>query len=64
MTKGKMKLWLEIAINIINNVLGALYQEKRIEKARELQEILRQLIIFEEGLQKKEIRAIKEADDL
>lgn len=53
MSKDKMKLWLEIAIDILDKIFSTLCHEKRIEKAQELQEIMRQLIIFSNGLRKK-----------
>ena len=53
MTKGKMKIWLEITIDILDKVFSTLCHEKRIESAQELQEIIRQLIIFYDRLKKK-----------
>lgn len=54
MPKGKMKVLLEVATEIIQRVSSALCHEKNIEKAEELQEIMRQLIVFSDRLNKKQ----------
>lgn len=53
MPKGKMKLLLEIATEILSRVHSNLCREKEIEKAEELQEIMRQLFVFSDRLLKK-----------
>lgn len=57
MTKGKMKVLLEIATEILSRVHSNLCRERRIDKAEELQEIMRQLILFSDRLNKKPIDA-------
>ena len=54
MPKGKMKLLLEIATEILSRVNSNLCREKQIEKAEELGEIMRQLIVFSDRLDKKQ----------
>ena len=50
MAKEKMKILLEIATEIISRVHSNLCREKQIEKAQELSEINRQLIVFSDRL--------------
>ena len=54
MPKGKMKVLLEIAAEILSRVHSNLCREKEIEKAQELSEINRQLFVFADRLQKKQ----------
>lgn len=54
MPKGKMKVLLEIATEILSRVHSNLCREKQIEKAEELSEIMRQLIVFSDRLHKKQ----------
>lgn len=62
MTKGKMKLWLEIATDILNRVFSALCHKKRIAEAEELQDIMRRLIVFSDRLQKNQFPTISKED--
>lgn len=62
MPKGKMKLWLEIATSILSKVHSALCNEREIEKAEELQEIMRQLIVFSDRLHKKQKSNIRKRE--
>lgn len=55
MPRRKMKLLLEISTEILNRVFSALCHEKNIEKAEELQDIIRRLILFSDRLYKRPI---------
>ena len=54
MPKERMKVWLEIATDILNRVFSALCHKKQIAEAEELQDIIRRLIVFTDRLHKKQ----------
>ena len=54
MPKETMKVWLEIATDILDRVFSALCHKKQIAEAEELQDIIRRLIVFSNRLRKKQ----------